>query len=309
VLSARERDTRRRGEGGNVLRECDVRASDKHLLLAGALALVSAATIPPAEAQLDPVAVRHRNECRLAKQVLTHGKTANRYDWAPRMSTHCGEVGGAGLAALIRRQSGLLFEWAARLPQVDASRVAFVGFSWGGLASVAAAGRNPRVRAVVSLDGSIRYYSRRFERFPHLHPDRLTVPALFLHGFAPPPEAIAAGSGREEEVGEDPSFVYFERLRHSDAMVVTFPALRHQNFNVIFPALIGTSRPSLFADPAVASAGVERIARYTGAFLDAVLKDDAAGRAFLDAPPEAHGIPPGEAVVERKAAAPREPGA
>jgi hypothetical protein len=103
VLSARERDTQRRGEDGNVFRVCAVMPNQKHLFLAAAVALASTVAMPPAEAQLDPEAVRHRNECRLAQQVLTHGQPANRYDWALRMSTRCGEVGGAGLAALIRR--------------------------------------------------------------------------------------------------------------------------------------------------------------------------------------------------------------
>jgi hypothetical protein len=65
------------------------------------LALILAA--PAAEAQQDPTAVRHRNDCRLAHQVLTHGQPANRYDWARSVITGCGELGGAALAALIGR--------------------------------------------------------------------------------------------------------------------------------------------------------------------------------------------------------------
>ena len=36
----------------------------------------------PLAAQADPGAVKHRNDCLLAEQVLTHGQPANKRDWA-----------------------------------------------------------------------------------------------------------------------------------------------------------------------------------------------------------------------------------
>lgn len=67
------------------------------LSLAGAALLSS-----PARAQ-DPDAVQHRNECRLAIQVLTHGQPANKRDWALDQVTTCGAAGGQTLARELTR--------------------------------------------------------------------------------------------------------------------------------------------------------------------------------------------------------------
>jgi dienelactone hydrolase len=45
---------------------------------------------------------------------------------------------------------------ARAMPQADTARIAVVGFSWGGLANVLAAAKDDRIRALVSLDGSVR---------------------------------------------------------------------------------------------------------------------------------------------------------
>jgi dienelactone hydrolase len=55
---------------------------------------------------------------------------------------------------------------AHAMPQADLSRIAVAGFSWGGLANVLAAARDDRIRALVSLDGSVRRYTQLAARMP-----------------------------------------------------------------------------------------------------------------------------------------------
>jgi dienelactone hydrolase len=179
--------------------------------------------------------------------------------------------------------------WARTLPHVDASRVAFAGFSWGGMANIMAAVRNPSVSAVVSLDGSIHFFAEQMRHFPFFAADRLTVPSLFLGAGHLAPDARARGEHR-----------FFDELRYSDATMVVFPELRHMNFTTW--ALVNEDGPGTNADTLVVSASLEWIARYTTAFLDAVLKDDPGGRAFLARSPEGNGIPVAAALVERRVA-------
>jgi len=84
---------------------------------------------------------------------------------------------------------------AGALPQADASRVAVVGFSWGGLSNVVAAARDRRIRALVSLDGSLDGYSELVDggkdAARNVTPARVAVPLLFL-GSRP---AVGAGAG------------------------------------------------------------------------------------------------------------------
>jgi len=62
-----------------------------------------------------------------------------------------------------------LISYAASLPDTDMTRLAAMGFSWGGLADLFAASRDKRIKALVSLDGS-----------EHYSPAWLEHPALFI---------------------------------------------------------------------------------------------------------------------------------
>jgi hypothetical protein len=48
----------------------------------------------------------HRNDCRLAHQVLTDGHPADRYDWALETASSCGAPGGEALAAVLLAHRG-----------------------------------------------------------------------------------------------------------------------------------------------------------------------------------------------------------
>jgi dienelactone hydrolase len=188
------------------------------------------------------------------------------------------------------RDLEFLLGWARARPDVDGARVALVGFSWGGMANLVAAMRNRSVGAVVSLDGSMHLLDGLSGGLPSFGADRLTVPALFL---------------RAGQVAADPAATrapdLFERLRYSDATRLTLHGLGHLNFSSLSP-LVAEAGPDLVTDTLVVAAALERIARYTTAFLDAVLRDDPEGLAFLSRPPVENGIPPAEATLERRAA-------
>jgi dienelactone hydrolase len=180
--------------------------------------------------------------------------------------------------------------WARRQANVDAERVALVGFSWGGMANVLAAMRNPDVHAVVSLDGSVHYWQELLSGLPTYYPDRLTVPALFLGC-----RELAAETRAVRGVD------FFDQLRSADATMVVFPGLGHLNFTSFSP-LLDEPNPYYATDPLVVGPSLEWIARYTAAFLDGVLRDEAEGRDFLTRSPAENGIPAGEAIVERRTA-------
>lgn len=57
---------------------------------------------PPVFGQVNPDSVRHRNDCRLAAQILTSGQPANRRTWALRLLPTCGAAGGVAIADALR---------------------------------------------------------------------------------------------------------------------------------------------------------------------------------------------------------------
>lgn len=75
------------------------------VLVACALGVVSASTLSaqhPDSKWTGYRDVHHRNDCRLAHQVLTHGQPAEKRDWALRVIPTCGPLGGEAIADLLR---------------------------------------------------------------------------------------------------------------------------------------------------------------------------------------------------------------
>jgi Dienelactone hydrolase family len=78
------------------------------------------------------------------------------------------------------RDISFLITYAKTLPDTDLSQVAVVSWSWGGASSLFAAARDPGIDALVSMDGSMRYYPGLVKMAGDVHPERMTIPLLFF---------------------------------------------------------------------------------------------------------------------------------
>jgi hypothetical protein len=224
---------------------------------------------------------------------------------SPSMGAQGGQTPDAVGIESEARDMEVLMAYARSLPDADISRLGVLGFSWGGIANVLVALRNPGVRAVASLDGSIAYFYKvaaipgsparpDFSTLPFVDPAHFTVPALFIKQRPASAEMIAR-SGASDTI-----FHFFHDIRYSDAYVVNLMTLGHQNFGEWFDRLKQSGDPSFVADTTVQSAGYERIAEYTRQFFDAYLKHSDEGKAFLARSPSQNGFPANEVVVQRK---------
>ena len=88
----------------------------------------------------------------------------------------------AGLETMTRDVE-MVIAHLAREPHADRTRLAAVGFSFGGAAALEAASRNRWVGAVAGLDPSFiaRRHADRVRRAPFFAPARIAVPVLELH--------------------------------------------------------------------------------------------------------------------------------
>jgi len=225
----------------------------------------------------------------LAEYLASHGYivvSSPCMGWHQRAMTH----DALGIEAQVRDMEFLL-DFARTLPGADTTQVATMGFSWGGLSNVVVQLRDPRVRAVVSLDGSVAYFWPLFTALPSAGVGRMDVPFLFLKSQPEPRDTII-------KYHNDTTLTFYDSLSYSDAYVVHFDSLVHRNFGAHFLRLM--PRNPQEAVQATVNYGYEQIARYVRSFLDAYLRNDSAGRAFLQAEPERNGIRPGFARVERK---------
>ena len=73
-----------------------------------------------------------------------------------------------------------LIDYARTLPQADMTRVAVAGFSWGGISNVLAAAQDERIKALVCMDGAVRYFNSIMVQARYAVPEKLRTPLLFL---------------------------------------------------------------------------------------------------------------------------------
>ena len=194
---------------------------------------------------------------------------------------------------------------AHSLPQADVGRIAAMGFSFGGLASVLVAAKDDRVRALVSVDGSMRSHpefingSREAARY--VSPARLAVPLLYV---AAQPRTL------EKLIGNsDLSYSLVNEMKFSDVYGVTFWPMQHADFCSDTLRQANPARYTEYSLQEVATAH-NAMQLYVLHFLNARLKgegDKASSEAFLVNAPRENGLPPHVASVEvtrARAAAP-----
>lgn len=174
-----------------------------------------------------------------------------------------------------------LASYAATVPGADLSKLAVAGFSWGGLANVIAASHSGRVKALVSLDGSVRYYPQLLTGT--VTPANTAVPILSIGSRSPSLETL-----NEREKSTALSFL--NKMVFSDVYLATMQPMEHRDFSASW---IRLGAEASFVDYSRAEVTLAHnwTARYVRAFLDAYLKQDGAGMAFLKAKPETNGVP------------------
>jgi dienelactone hydrolase len=176
-----------------------------------------------------------------------------------------------------------LIGYAHTLAQADTSRVAVAGFSWGGMANVFAAARDSRIKALVSLDGSLRYHPQLIAEAKYVTASRVAVPMLFM---AQKPMSMESLANR----GKPLNTSLLNDMRFSDVYINTMYPMEHGHFS---GAGLRMAADSEFADYTRddVSQAYSWTVRYVGSFLDAYLKDDKTARTFLANTPVKNGMP------------------
>jgi dienelactone hydrolase len=176
-----------------------------------------------------------------------------------------------------------LIGYSHSLPQADIEHLAVLGYSWGGLANVMAAAKDPRIHALVSLDGSVRSYPDVIEQSRFLTPDRVTAPMLYVAATPRQIEDLPADMNRERS--------FLNRMRYSDLYRVTLAPYVHPNFSVMFGQRFVAETAYGNYDQDELSVANGWIETYVRRFLDTYAKGDSAGRAFLETPASQTGAP------------------
>lgn len=180
-----------------------------------------------------------------------------------------------------------LVGYSSTLSDADASRIAVIGYSWGGVANVFAAARDSRIGALIGFEGGIQGVGKLVAAAPYVTPENIVVPYLFLSARPIPIDELF----RENQ---DLSGDLLARLKYADLFIVTFEPLVHFQFAAKHLRFLDTKDPIMFPGDYSLSETYQAyggLARYTLAFLDAELKHDANASNWLMNSPEANGFP------------------
>ena len=189
------------------------------------------------------------------------------------------------------RDISFLVSYAKSLSDTDSSEVAVVSWSWGGISSLFAAARDPRIDALVAMDGSMRYYPGLVKKAGDIHPERMTIPLLFFTRIVSLEDLENDNAPVADKVG--PSVL--NEWIHGDLLTVNMLGMAHAEFSSMFQRRESAQR---FAENQVADYGRDDantsyawVARYSLDFLDAQLKHVASAKAFLGKSPSSNGVP------------------
>ncbi|MEO6804595.1 MAG: dienelactone hydrolase family protein [Edaphobacter sp.] len=190
------------------------------------------------------------------------------------------------------RDISFLIGYAKTLPDTDTSKIAVVGFSWGGISNLFAAARDNRISALVALDGSMRYFPGLVKQAGDVHPDQMTIPLLFFTQGEISLENIERNHSSPNQLG--PSVL--NAWTHGDLITVHDLALTHTEHSSMYQRNedVWKEYPQVRKGDYVREDGITGyawICRYTLFFLDAYLKGDPAALSSLKKTPAQNGVP------------------
>jgi dienelactone hydrolase len=201
------------------------------------------------------------------------------------------DIAGANAGA---RDISFLIDFAKALPDADMDEVAVMGYSWGGMSALFAAGRDQRIEALISLDGSFRYSPGTVREAGDVHPEQMTIPILV---FSRAEETLESWDAMPKSKNQsNPAPNVLNEWTHGDLVHIRLLAVSHIQFSSLYQRSERFRKEAQQFSPADYSLeeGAESynwMARYTLEFLNAYLRHDANAALFLKRTPAENGVP------------------
>jgi len=162
-------------------------------------------------------------------------------------------------------------------PNADINNICSMGYSYGGIINVLFALRNFDIKSVLCLDGSIclKDRDRSVKNLPYFNPDRLRIPFMNM----------------TRKPHNEQDFEFYNKLKYSDAYLLHFNQMSHQDFNSK-PQIRDFENIHSKKNKNLISIGDdnELVYQYSLHFLNAYMKDDLKSSSFIKNSPQENGI-------------------
>ena len=167
------------------------------------------------------------------------------------------------------RDVEFLIEEIQKIPSADATNIALIGFSFGGLSNVIVQNRNDHVKAIVSLDGSERYQYSLLTSSPFFSEEKFDVPYLHM-AQKDIPELVLKEDNIDSLLNSE--FVLYDSLSQSQAYKLKFHDLTHSHFSTLGVLFSNRDSRQDKADAKIMHS-YNLVSSYTLHFLNAVINN------------------------------------
>lgn len=185
-----------------------------------------------------------------------------------------------------------------KYPFIDRNKLATMGFSFGGLSNVLSQMQNTDIKAIVSLDGTVRYQYSTLKKSAFADIERVNVPFLHL-AQKDIPAAVLAEDKLDASLND--AFAFYDDLVYSEAYSLKCHDMTHSYFSTL-GILFQSRDPRQDKSDQEIMTAYRWVSVYVLQFLDAYLKGDKKALAFINNPPANNGVPEGLISYRHKAA-------
>ncbi|UXE67195.1 MAG: alpha/beta hydrolase [Chryseotalea sp. WA131a] len=185
---------------------------------------------------------------------------------------------------------------ASTLVNADLDKLSVIGFSFGGISNVLAQMKNERIKALVCLDGSIKYQFEKILTSSYANLSRVNVPFIFMSQKDIPLPVMIAD---KIDTTLNKRFDFYDSLKHSQAYYLKFNDLTHSYFSSMGVLFQDRGPRQDKSDKEIISS-YGWMTNYTLHFLNAFLKNDKLSKQFLDNDPTSNGVPGNSITIKSK---------
>ncbi|MEM7550452.1 MAG: prolyl oligopeptidase family serine peptidase [Bacteroidota bacterium] len=194
------------------------------------------------------------------------------------------------------RDIEFLIQKAKALLYVDANRIAVAGFSFGGLSNMLVQMRNDDIKAILSLDGTVKYRYKTLMESAFSNTEKVDVPFLHMSQKDIPENVLIED---KIEASLNSSFTFYDSLKFSRAYQLKFHDLSHSYFSTLGVLFNERDPRQDKSDPEIMQS-YKLVCDYSLNFLDAFLKGNSESLKFLSTDPEELGVEKGLISIKRK---------
>ncbi len=168
------------------------------------------------------------------------------------------------------RDIEFLIKEIAKYSNADPGKIATMGFSFGGLSNVLAQMRNASIKAIVSLDGSVKYQYPTLRKSPFYNIAKVDVPFIHFAQKDIPKKVLI-----EDKIDStlDYKFDFYDGLTNSRAYRFKFNRLTHSYFSTL-GVLFQARDPRQDKSDSEIMKSYALMSEYTLHFLNGFLKSD-----------------------------------